>query len=52
MTIREIGEQAGVDVAFIARYFGSKADLHIAAALCRSEPSSRRSPLAAVCAAH
>jgi AcrR family transcriptional regulator len=30
-TIREIGEQAGVDAALIARYFGSKADLYIAA---------------------
>jgi MFS family permease len=30
-TIREIAEQAGVDAALIARYFGSKADLYIAA---------------------
>jgi AcrR family transcriptional regulator len=30
-TIRKIGEQAGVDAALIARYFGSKADLYIAA---------------------
>ncbi|HEX4220650.1 MAG TPA: TetR family transcriptional regulator [Acidimicrobiales bacterium] len=30
-TIREIGERAGVDPALIARYFGSKADLYIAA---------------------
>jgi AcrR family transcriptional regulator len=30
-TIREIGERAGVDGALIARYFGSKADLYIAA---------------------
>ncbi len=30
-TIREIGEQAGVDAALIARHFGSKADLYIAA---------------------
>ena len=30
-TIREIGEAAGVDAALIARYFGSKADLYIAA---------------------
>jgi AcrR family transcriptional regulator len=30
-TIREIGEKAGVDAALIARYFGSKADLYIAA---------------------
>ena len=51
-TIREIGEQAGVDAALIARQFGSKADLYIAAALCQSEPSSHRSPSAPVCAAH
>jgi AcrR family transcriptional regulator len=30
-TIREIGEEAGVDAALIARYFGNKADLYIAA---------------------
>jgi AcrR family transcriptional regulator len=30
-TIRAIGEQAGVDASLIARYFGSKADLYIAA---------------------
>jgi AcrR family transcriptional regulator len=29
-TIREIGEEAGVDAALIARYFGNKADLYIA----------------------
>ncbi|HSZ42444.1 MAG TPA: helix-turn-helix domain-containing protein, partial [Trebonia sp.] len=32
-TIREIGELAGVDAALIARYFGSKADLYIAAVM-------------------
>jgi AcrR family transcriptional regulator len=32
-TIREIGEQAGVDASLIARYFGSKADLYIAAVI-------------------
>src|ERR1700723_2466392 len=32
-TIREIGEQAGVDASLIARYFGSKADLYIAAVM-------------------
>src|ERR1700683_5024204 len=32
-TIREIGERAGVDAALIARYFGSKADLYIAAVI-------------------
>jgi AcrR family transcriptional regulator len=30
-TTREIGERAGVDAALIARYFGSKAHLYIAA---------------------
>jgi AcrR family transcriptional regulator len=30
-TIREIGDHAGVDAALIARYFGSKAHLYIAA---------------------
>ncbi len=30
-TIRDIGERAGVDAALIARYFGGKADLYIAA---------------------
>ncbi len=30
-TVREIGERAGVDAALIARYFGSKADLYVAA---------------------
>jgi AcrR family transcriptional regulator len=30
-TVREIGERSGVDAALIARYFGSKADLYIAA---------------------
>jgi AcrR family transcriptional regulator len=30
-TIREIGERAGVDHALIARYYGGKADLYIAA---------------------
>lgn len=30
-TVRDIGERAGVDAALIARYFGGKADLYIAA---------------------
>jgi len=30
-TVREIGERAGVDHALVARYYGSKADLYIAA---------------------
>jgi AcrR family transcriptional regulator len=36
-TIREIGERAGVDAALIARYFGSKADLYIAAVVAESQ---------------
>jgi len=36
-TIREIGERAGVDGALIARYFGSKADLYIAAVTAEDE---------------
>ena len=38
-TIREIGERAGVDAALIARYFGSKADLYIAAVAGRGRRS-------------
>ena len=34
-TIREIGEQAGVDASLIARYFGSKGDLYIAAVIAQ-----------------
>lgn len=30
-TVRDIGEHAGIDHALIARYYGSKADLYIAA---------------------
>jgi AcrR family transcriptional regulator len=36
-TTREIGECAGVDAALIARYFGSKADLYIAAVVAESQ---------------
>jgi AcrR family transcriptional regulator len=36
-TIRDIGERAGVDAALIARYFGSKADLYIAALVAESQ---------------
>ena len=35
-TTREIGELAGVDAALIARYFGSKADLYIAAVVAEN----------------
>src|SRR3954451_6157975 len=35
-TVREIGERAGVDAALIARYFGSKEGLYLAA-LARQE---------------
>jgi AcrR family transcriptional regulator len=36
-TTREIGERAGVDAALIARYFGSKADLYIAAFVAEAQ---------------
>jgi AcrR family transcriptional regulator len=36
-TTREIGDRAGVDPALIARYFGSKADLYIAAVVAESQ---------------
>jgi AcrR family transcriptional regulator len=41
-TIREIGERAGVDAALIARYFGNKADLYIAAVV--AEDLGERQP--------
>jgi AcrR family transcriptional regulator len=40
-TIREIGDAAGVDAALIARYFGSKADLYIAAVVAESRDDQR-----------
>src|SRR5690606_31509634 len=40
-TVREIGEAAGVDPALIARYFGSKAALYVAA-LEASRPLDER----------
>ena len=43
-TIREIGERAGVDAALIARYFGSKADLYIAAVAAERWTTPDRSP--------
>jgi AcrR family transcriptional regulator len=36
-TIRDIGERAGVDPALIARYYGSKADLYIAAVVAETQ---------------
>jgi AcrR family transcriptional regulator len=36
-TTRDIGDLAGVDPALIARYFGSKADLYIAAVVAESQ---------------
>jgi AcrR family transcriptional regulator len=36
-TIRDIGDQAGVDAALIARYFGSKADLYVAAVVAEAQ---------------
>jgi AcrR family transcriptional regulator len=40
-TIRDIGERAGVDAALIARYFGSKADLYIAAVAAEDDGERR-----------
>jgi AcrR family transcriptional regulator len=42
-TLRDIGRSAGVDAALIARYFGSKADLYIAAVV--AETQNDQSPL-------
>jgi AcrR family transcriptional regulator len=42
-TIRDIGELAGVDHALIARYFGSKADLYIAAVVAEAQGDQPRS---------
>jgi AcrR family transcriptional regulator len=36
-TIRDIGECAGVDASLIARYFGSKADLYVAAVVAEAQ---------------
>jgi len=36
-TIRDIGNAAGVDPALIARYFGGKADLYIAAVVAEAQ---------------
>ena len=36
-TLREIGERAGVDPALVARYFGSKADLYVAAVVAEGQ---------------
>jgi AcrR family transcriptional regulator len=36
-TIRDIGDRAGVDPALIARYYGSKADLYIAAVVAEAQ---------------
>jgi AcrR family transcriptional regulator len=41
-TTREIGEHAGVDAALIARYFGSKADLYIAAVVEEDRGDAQR----------
>jgi AcrR family transcriptional regulator len=44
-TIRDIGERAGVDHALIARYYGSKADLYIAALVAEARGDQPRSDL-------
>jgi AcrR family transcriptional regulator len=41
-TTRDIGELAGVDAALIARYFGRKADLYIAAVVEEDQSGAQR----------
>src|ERR1700728_4512093 len=41
-TIRDIAEHAGIDHALIARYFGSKADLYIAALVAEAQGDQPR----------
>jgi AcrR family transcriptional regulator len=43
-TIRDIGERAGVDAALIARYFGSKGDLYVAAVAAEDAGEERPRP--------
>lgn len=43
-TTRDIGELAGVDPALIARYFGGKADLYVAALVAEAQGSEPPSP--------
>jgi AcrR family transcriptional regulator len=43
-TIRDIGERAGVDAALIARYFGSKSDLYVAAVAAEDAGEQRPRP--------
>jgi AcrR family transcriptional regulator len=43
-TIREIGQRAGIDAALIARYFGSKADLYVAAVVAESQDEHDAGP--------
>ncbi len=40
-TVREIGEEAGVDPALIARYFGSKVNLYLATVTAEDADSGR-----------
>jgi AcrR family transcriptional regulator len=40
-TLRDIGERAGVDPALIARYFGSKMNLYLAAIIAEDADSGR-----------
>jgi AcrR family transcriptional regulator len=40
-TVRDIGEQAGVDPALIARYFGSKVNLYLATVTAEDTDSGR-----------
>jgi AcrR family transcriptional regulator len=45
-TMRDLGDQAGVDPALIARYYGSKADLYIAAVVAESQGDRPQSAFA------
>src|SRR3954449_4459389 len=47
-TVREIGERAGVDAALIARYFGSKEGLYLAALTHEGRPPLPSDPVEAV----
>jgi AcrR family transcriptional regulator len=50
VTVREIGERAGVDAALIARYFGGKQGLYLAALEHDARPSLPADPAAALAA--
>jgi AcrR family transcriptional regulator len=49
-TVRDIGDRAGVDPALIARYFGGKEGLYLAALEHGERPTLPREPVAALAA--